>query len=431
MQVSVQQTSELKRKMKVQVPEDRIQSECAKRIDSLARKIKLDGFRPGKAPLGIIRKRYGKSVRTEVIGELIRSSLFDALQDHHLRPAGAPFIENTTDEAGKGLEYEASFEIYPEIRLNSYQELNIVRPVCELSEADIDKMVEKLRRQHRTWRTVERESAQNDRLTISFSGAVEEENFTGGTVDDFQLEIGARQMIPGFEDNLIGLTEGGEKTFTLTFPDDYNNAKFAGKMGEFKVHIKKIEEPVLPDVDAEFIKQYGIESRNAEEFRRSLKENLEREKNRAIQSRTKTAVMDALLEANALTLPEVLVYREIEQLKKQHSSQHGGSEAALSGEQLKHYEPTARRRVKLGLLLAEIVAQNKLEPDASRVRKAVEDLAQRFNSPEAVVDWYHSNPEQLRTIEQMVREDQAVALILENATVTDEPIELASLINPD
>ncbi|MGH8548639.1 MAG: trigger factor [Methylococcales bacterium] len=431
MQVSVEQTSELKRKLKVQVPEDTIQSECAKQIDSLARTIKLDGFRPGKIPIGIIRKRFGESVRNEVVGKLIRSSLFDALNDHHLRPAGVPFIENTVDEAGKGLEFEASFEVYPSIRLSPCKDLNIVRPVCEIAESDVDKMVEKLRLQRRKWQTVEREAIQNDKLALSFSVSVEEPGFARDPIDDFEIEIGSGRMIPGFEDNLLGLKAGSEKTFTLPYPEDYGDEQFAGKLAEFKVRVEKVEEFDLPEIDADFIRQFGIESGGLDEFRSSLKDHLENQKNRAIQARTKAAVMDAILMANAVTLPETLVDQEIEQLKKQHPPHHGGGETELSEEQLGYYEIQARRRVKLALVLAEIIAQHKLKADRDRVFKVLQDLAQSFNSPDSVVNWYYSNPDQLKPIEQLVLEDQVADLILAGAQVTDEPVDFASLTAVD
>jgi trigger factor len=427
MQVSVEQTSELKRTLKVQVPEDAIQSECAKRIDSLVKTIKLDGFRPGKVPVGLIRKRYGESVRSEVVGQLIRSSLFDALNDHQLRPAGVPLIENTMQEAGKGLEFEVSFEVYPSIRLAAFTDLQIVRPVCEVTGPDIDAMVEKVRLQHRQWQTVERKAVQNDKLTLSFTVTVEDGNFTRGPIDHFELEIGVARMIPGFEENVTGLGAGDEKTFSLNYPEDYGDENFAGKLAEFKVKVDKVEEGVIPEIDAEFIKKVGIESGEPEDFRNALKEHLEKQKNQAIQAKTKTAVMDALLEANTVTLPEVMVDQEIQELKKQHSQQHPGCETEPCDEHLAHYESQARRRVKLALLLGEVIAQNNLKADPDRVFKVVNDLARSFNSPDSVVNWYYSNPDQLKPIEQMVLEDQVVDLILAGAQVSNEPVDFASL----
>ncbi|MGH8559627.1 MAG: trigger factor [Methylococcales bacterium] len=431
MQVSVEQTSELKRKMKVQVPEEAIQSECAKRIDSLARKARIDGFRPGKVPVGVIRKRFGDSVRNEVIGELIRSSLLDAFKDYEIRPAGIPHIESTVDEAGKGLEFEASFEIYPNVQITSFKDLDIVRPVCEISESDIDAMIENLRRQRRTWRSVERKAIEKDKLTLSLASTIDGEILNGGVVDDYEIEIGAGQMIPGFEQNLIGLKSGSEKAFTLNFPEDYNNQKCAGKLVEFKVQVKKVEESVLPDFDHELIKQLGVESGDVDEFRRSLKETMEFEKNREIRSRTKAAVIDAMLKAHTVPLPEIMVDREIEELKKQHASQHAGCETEHGEYQRTYYESQARRRLKLGLLLSEIVNRNKLEADKARVRQTVESLAHGFNAPDEVVNWYYSNPDQLQPIENMVLEDQVVELILKGANVSNEPIEFASLTIPD
>lgn len=431
MQVSVEQTSELKRKMKVQVPEEAIQSECAKRIDTLARKAKIDGFRPGKVPVGVIRKRYGDSVRNEVVGELIRSSLLDAFKDYEIRPAGVPYIESTVDEAGRGLEFEASFEIYPNVQIGSFKDLNIVRPVCVISESDIDAMIEKLRHQRRTWVPKEREAIENDKLTLSLTSTIDGEILNGGAVDDYEIEIGARQMIPGFEQNLIGLKAGSEKTFALNFPEDYNNQKYAGKLAEFKVRVKKVEDTVAPDFDQELIKQLGVESGDAGEFRRSLKETMEFEKNREIRSRTKAAVIDAILKAHAVPLPEIMIDQEIEALKKQHASQHAGCETEHGEHQQSYYESQARRRVKLGLLLNEIVVRNKLEADKSRVRRMVESLAHTFKAPDEVVNWYYSNPKQLQPIENVALEDQIVELILESANVSDEPIEFGSLMIPD
>lgn len=425
MQVSVQQTSELKRKLKVQVPEETIQSECAKRIDSLARKAKIDGFRPGKIPLGVIRQRYGSSVRNEVVGELIRSSLLDALKDHEMRPVGTPYIESTLDEAGKGLEFEASFEIFPSVRVASFNALNIVLPVCEIAECDIDAMIETLRRQRRTWRPLEREAIKNDKLGFAFSVAINGEIPQDGEPGELEVEIGAGQMLPEFEQNLIGLKAGSEKTFTLNYPGDYPVEKRAGKHAVFKVQVKKVEEPELPRIDAEWIKQFGIESGDLDEFRRALKQEMELEKNRNIHSKTKAAVIDAMLNAHTLALPEILVDQEIERLKKQHAESKPGDQ------QNGYYESQARLQVKLGLLLSEIVARNRLTADKFRVRQTVETMAQSYNAPDEVVNWYYSDPDRLQQIEHMVLEDQVVELILKGANVSNEPIQFASLTTSD
>ncbi|MGH8476404.1 MAG: trigger factor [Methylococcales bacterium] len=427
MQVSVEQTSELKRKMKVQVPEETIQSECAKRIDSLARQANIKGFRPGKIPIGVIRKRFGVSVRNEVVSEMIRSSLFDAFKSHEIRPAGAPHIESTVNEAGKGLEFEASFEVYPHVEIQSFNKLNIVLPVCEITESDIDRMIENLRQQHRSWRVVERQAIGNDRLTVSYAVSVNGEVSSDCRIDDRAIEIGHNQMIAGFEQNLIGLRPGDEKVFMLSFPDDYYGKDYAGKPAEFKLKVHKVEEAVLADLDQEFFKQFGVASGETDEFRRSLRESIEFEKNKAIWFKTKQAVADALLEAHALAVPEVIVNQQIEELQKQHTASHPGCDSEHPGHRREDYESQARRFVKLALLFNEIANRHQIKADPSRVRKLVENLLQGSDAPDEVVKSYYANPERMKAIESLVLEDQVVEWILKQANVQIEPIDYVRL----
>jgi trigger factor len=428
MQVSVDETSELGRKIKVQVPEDEIQSKIAKRLQSLSQSARIDGFRPGKVPSSIIRKRYGEPVRKEVVGELIQSSLNDALQERELRPVGVPTIDKTSAESGQGLEFEATIEIYPNIELAPAAELEIVRPVCEINDVDIDASIVKLRGQRANWEEVERESDTGDRLTISFSGTVDNEDFTNGTVDDFQTEIGGGQMIEGFEDQLIGLKAGEDKAFDVTFPEGYRNEKLSGKSAEFNISVKKIEQPIIPEVDEEFVKNFGIETGDLDDFRRAVRANLEKERDRAIGGKTKIAVMAAMLENNPINLPRALIDQEVEQIKKQQASSAADTRQEPSEEQLDYFETEARRRVALGLLLIEIVDKNNVKVDGVRVRSAIEEMSQSYESPDSVVDWYYSNPKELEKIENMVLEEQVVDLIMEDAKVTDQPIDFSELV---
>jgi trigger factor len=428
MQVSVDETSELGRKIKVQVPEDEIQSKIAKRLQSLSQSARIDGFRPGKVPSSIIRKRYGEPVRKEVVGELIQSSLNDALQERELRPVGVPTIDKTSAESGQGLEFEATIEIYPNIELAPAAELEVVRPVCEIKDADIDAMIVKLRGQRANWEEVERKSHTGDRLTICFSGTVDGENFTNGTVDDFQTEIGGGQMIEGFEDQLIGMNAGEDKVFDVTFPEGYRNEKLSGKPAEFNISVKKIEQPIIPEVDEEFVKNFGIETGDLDDFRKAVKANLEKERDRAIGGKTRMAVMTAMLENNPINLPRALVDQEVEQIKKQQASSEEGPSQEASEEQLDYFETEARRRVALGLLLIEIVNQNNVKADGARVRSAIEEMAQSHESPDEVVDWYYSNPKELEKVENMVLEQQVVDLIMEEAKVTDQTIDFSELV---
>lgn len=297
MQVSVEKTSELSRKMTVSVSEDVVQEKMAERLKSLVREIKMDGFRPGKVPPHVVKKMYGDRIRSEVTGDLIQSTFYQALQDQDLKPAGYPHI-HPSDETN-GFQYTAVFEVYPEVSLQGIDQLEIERPVATVEETDVDAMVEKLRVQRKSWNAVERASETGDRITITFSGSAEGENFTNGKVEDYSVEIGSKQMIPGFEDNLTGLAVGANKTFTVTFPDDYGNAQLAGKPADFEVDVVKVEEPVLPEVDETFIKAYGIQEGTVEAFREDVRNTMERELEQALRGNLKNAVMDVLYEKNS------------------------------------------------------------------------------------------------------------------------------------
>ncbi|NOS73692.1 MAG: trigger factor, partial [Methyloglobulus sp.] len=312
MQVSVEKTSELSRKMTVSVPETVVQEKVAERLKTLARQVKIDGFRPGKVPQHVVNKMYGEKVRGEVAGDLIQSTYYDALRDQNLNPAGQPHIHDL-DET-EGFKYIAEFEVYPEISLAGIEGLAITQSLATVEESDVDAMIEKLQAQKKSWNEVERASQDKDRITIAFSGVSEGENFTDGTVQDFAVEIGAKQMIPGFEDNLTGLKKGESKTFSVTFPEEYNNAKLAGKPAEFTVEVIKVEEPGLPVVDEEFIKGYGTQDGLMATFRSDIKTNMERELAQALLGKLKNTVLEALYEKVQLKIPGILIEEEIQNL---------------------------------------------------------------------------------------------------------------------
>ena len=429
MQVSVETTSELMRKLTVQVPEEKIQSEISKRLQTLAQKVRLDGFRPGKVPGSVVKKRFSGPVRQEVLTDLIQSSLYDALHDNKLHPAGVPEIEKKNLD--KGLEFEATFEIYPQFELCSFSDLKITRPGCEVTDADIDSTIEKLREQKKQWTSVERAAQDGDQLTIIFSGSVNGENFTDGTVNDFKVTLGSSRMIPGFEDQLVNMEVGDNKTFTADFPADYGNEKLAGNVAEFSVKVNNIEESSPAVVDAEFVKAFGVESGEVSELRDALKSNMEVEVGNTIRAKAKEAVMEELLNRNNLTLPQVMVDQEIERMRKSAGSE-GGAKPGVLGESDRPdvIEQGARRRVTLGLLMAEIIKTHNLSADPDKVRKAITELSQSYQAPEEVVNWYYSNDEQLRNVENMVLEEQVVDVVLAAATINEEKADFESLVNP-
>jgi trigger factor len=429
MQVSVEKTSELSRKMTVCVPEAVVQEKMATRLKSLAREVKVDGFRPGKVPQHVVNKMFGDKVRSEVSGDLISSTFYDALQDQALKPAGRPYIQEL-DEA-EGFKYTAVFEVYPEISLTGLEQLEVVRPVATVSDADVDDMIEKLRSQKQSWRLIDRATQKNDRVTISFSGISEGENFTDGKVKEFAVVCGENKMIPGFEDNLVGLAAGDNKAFSITFPEDYGIVKLAGKAAEFDVEVIKVEEPVLPEIDDAFVKAYGIDDGSTESFRDDVKNNMENELERVLQGKLKNAVMDALYERIQLTVPKTLVDEEVGNLMKPYLETAKRQKMKLEESQLPRdvFEEQARRRVALGLILGEIIQKNAIKLDGNKVRSTIEDMARSYERPEDVVAWYYADEKRLNDVQQMVLEDQTIEWLVTQAKVSDETISFSDAMD--
>ncbi len=429
MQVSVEKTSELSRTMTVCIPEAVVQKKMADRLKSLAREIKIDGFRPGKVPQEVVKKMYGERVRGEIAGDLIKDTYYDALEGQDLKPAGHPHIQ-PLDEID-GFKYTAVFEVYPEISLKGIDELEIVRPLSSVSDADVDGMIEKLRVQKQTWRVVDRPAQNSDNVTISFSGTSEGENFTDGKLEDFKVICGQKKMISGFEDNLLGLTAGTHKTFILNFPEDYGNEKLAGKAAEFEVDVVEVEEPVLAEIDEAFIKAYGIEDGLIGSFRADVKNNMQRELDQALRSKLKSSVMDALYGKVKLTVPNTLIDVEMESLMKPYIETAKRQKMKLEDLKLPRdsFEDQAKRRVALGLILGEVIQKESIKLDNDKVRSTIEDMAKSYERPEDVVAWYYSDESRLNEVQQMVLEDQVVEWLVTQAKVSDETVNFNDVMD--
>ncbi len=432
MQVSVESTSELSRKMTVQVPEEKIQEQVSKRLKSMAGKIKLDGFRPGKAPQSLIQKRYGQGVREEVLEELTKSSYYEAIKEEKLKPVSGPLITHEVTSEGQGLKYVADFEVLPEFVLYPLELMEIDRYVSSVTDEDLDVMLQRLRDQRKTWQATGNPAALEDRVVINFEGQANGENFTNGKVEKFPVVLGSNQLIQGFEQELVGTLVGSQKTFSLEFPSDYSVEKLAGSIGEFSVEVVSVEESVLPELDTEFAKAFGIESGEIEEFKKEIRTSMEREMKRALNGKIKDSVMEELLRKNdSLSLPTILVNEELKSLinsykgEAQRQNQPFDENIARS-----HFDPLGRRRVALGLLLNRIIEANQVSVDNGRVRTAIEDLALSYENPEEVVNWYYSNRDQLSQVQNMVVEDQVVDLILEKAKCTERKIDFKDLMQP-
>ena len=429
MQVSVESTSALERRLTIGVPAERIESEVTKRLQQTARRAKVPGFRPGKVPMSVIRQRYEDSARQEALGDLIQSSFYEAIVAEKLNPAGAPSVEPKVFEKGKDLEYVATFEIYPEIQVAGFEGITVERPQAEVSEADVDNMLDILRKQNTRFEAVERAAENGDQLNIDFVGKIEGEAFAGGSAKGTALVLGSGRMIPGFEDALVGAKAGEERVITPTFPEDYQNLELAGKTAEFTVTVNAVAAPVLPELNEQFFALFGASEGGLEGFRAEVRKNMERELRQAIKSKVKNQVMEGLLAANPVELPKALVANEVQRLRVQAVQQFGGN---IKPEQLpaELFEEQAKRRVSLGLILAEVVKQAELKPDDARVRELIEEMASAYQEPEQVVAWYYKNEQQLGEVRSVVLEEQVVDTVLQKAKVTDKPVSYEEAVKP-
>jgi trigger factor len=422
MQVSVETTSGLGRRMTVQIPAEQIDQQVQSKLQQLARSVRLDGFRPGKVPLSVVKKRYESQVRSETAGELIASSYEQALQQQNLRPAGEPDIEQTRNQPGQALEYVVTFEVYPDVEPPEIADLTIERPVAEVTSADVDNMLEKLRKQRVTWTKVERPSADGDRLEIDFKGTIDGQSFSGNSASNVPLELGSGAMIPGFEQQLTGSSAGDRKTIEVTFPEDYASKEVAGKTAQFDVSVNAVAEAVLPELDDAFAKTFGVGDGGLDKLREEVRRNMARELDAAVKSRVKQQVFESLLAQADIDVPAALIDQEVEALIKKEG------DAADAGADRSRYEQEARRRICLGLLIAELIKRHQLQVDPQRVRETIETLAQSYEKPEEVVQWYYSNQDMLAGIQTLVMEDTVVEWIAGHAKTEDKAYTFEELM---
>lgn len=419
MQVSVERQEGLERTLKVEIPNDRIEGAVEERLNRLQKQVRLDGFRPGKVPMRVVRTRYGGQVRQEVVGELIQSTLQEAVTQVEMQPAGSPRIDSADEQPEEGgMAYTATFEVYPEVELGEIADLEVEKPVAEVTEADVDGMIETLQKQRQEFEEVDRPAGQGDRVVIDFVGRIDGEAFEGGSGEDTPVDLGAGRMIDGFEEQLEGIRPGEERDLDVTFPEEYGASELAGRTATFSVTCKSVQAGRLPDVDEEFARQFGIESGSIDELRDGLRRNMERELKQALDAQVKRQVMDALVQRHPIDVPDALVQEEIGRLREQMKQRLGGQ---MSDEQLTDdlFRDEALRRVRLGLLLSELVHRNGIQADDEAVREKVEEMASAYDDPQQVVQHYYENQQMLQGVQAMVVEDRVVDWILERANVTE------------
>jgi len=430
MQVSVETLNDLERRVTVQVPAERVTQAMQDRLVAMSRRVKVDGFRPGKVPLKIVKRMYGDQVLYETVSELMQNSLHDALVQEKLNPLGSPSIEPKPVEEGQDLEYSATFEVMPEFELSGFESIQVERPVAEVTEQDVDHMIDKLRRQRAIWNAVDRPVRDNDRIRFDFEGKIDGQDFAGNKGENTQIVLGEKSLLPDFEARLIGLTAGAEVDFDLTFPEDYQAQEVAGKTAHFQVKLHEIEEAHLPEVDDAFAEAFEVKEGGIAALRQSLRETMERELRDGIQVAIKRQVMQGLLDQNTVPLPRALIGAEIEHLASQLRFPPSNNNEKIQQLKAQLFETEARRRVALGLLISKLAASQGIQADEQRVRARLDAIAATYEEPAEVLRYYQQTPKALDNVNALVLEDQIVDWVLERAQVSDRVSTFAEIMTP-
>jgi len=430
MQTNQEIPSALERRIDMSVPMAEIDKEVESRLKRMARTVKMPGFRPGKVPMKIVAQTYGAQARSEAIGAAVEKVFGETVREQNLRVAGYPRIEPKDVAGSDALEFSAVFEVYPEVVPGDLSEQQIERPVLSVGDAEVDKTIDVLRKQRTTFQIAERAAAEGDRVVIDFAGRKDGELFDGGQASDFPFVIGAGSMLKDFEAAVTGLKAGESKTFDMTFPEDYHAKHLAGQTVQFEVTVKAVEAPVLPEVDADFAKALGVADGDVAKLREEVKGNLEREVKRRIQAKVKEQVMDALLAVTPIEVPKALVEAESRQLadNARRDLEMRGMKSQDIPVEPAWFAEQAVRRVKLGLIMAELVKGQELHAKPEQIRALVEEMAQSYEDPSELVRWYYAQPERLAQAEAVVIEDNVVGWVVDKAKATDKPVAFDELM---
>ena len=433
MQVSVEITQGLERRLTISVPAETVDVEVKNRLRQVSKTQRIDGFRPGKVPPSVIQKRYGKSVRQEVAGEIMQRNFVDAIIAEKINPAGRPSFVAKSNEDGQPLEFEATFEIYPEVELKDLEKIAVERPDVEVNDSDLDEMFVTLQKQHQTWKENKRVTKKGDKLTLDFNGRVDGEDFEGGKAEGFELELGAGRMIPGFEKEITGMKAGEEKTIKVTIPEDYHAENLKGKEAEFDIVVHKTEGSVLPDVDEEFAKLFGVEEGGVDALRAEVSKNMTRELTQAVKGKVKEQVIEGLLAGHEVGLPSALVAQEVDVLRQQAMQRFQGQMDPKNLPELpsEMFTEQAERRVKIGLLLGEVIKVNEIKVDNAKVDELIATAASAYEDPKEVIEYYANNKELMQQMQNVALEEQAVEFLVEKADVSSKKASFKDIMNPE
>ena len=429
MQVSVETTQGLGRRLTITIAADSIESAVKKELVDVAKKVRIDGFRKGKVPMHIVAQRYGASVRQDVLGDMMSRNFVDAIIKEKINPAGAPNYVPGEYKEGQDFTYAVEFEVYPEVELKDLEAIEVEKPVVEVTDADVDTMLDTLRKQQATWKDKDGAADAEDRVTIDFTGSVDGEEFEGGKATDFVLAMGQGRMIPGFEEGVKGHKAGEEFTIDVNFPEDYHAENLKGKAAKFVINLKKVEERELPELTEDFIKRFGVEDGSVAGLRTEVRKNMDRELKGAVRNRIKSQAIDGLVKANEIEIPAALIDGEIDVLRRQAAQRFGGNQKQAMELPRELFEEQAKRRVVVGLLLGEVIRSNELKADDARVNALIEEMASAYEDPTEVIEFYSKNNELMDNMRNVALEEQAVEAILEKAKVSEKATTFSELMN--
>lgn len=431
MQVSVETTSGLERRLTVGIPAAQVDQEVNKRLQQASKTVRINGFRQGKVPMSVVKKRFGAGVRQEVLGDAINRSYYEAVTQEKLRPAGQPNIEPKQMAAGSDIEFVATIEVYPDVELKGVDGIAVEKLSAEITDSDVEEMIDTLRKSQAKWSDAEKVAADGDQLVIDYAGTKDGEAFDGGTAESQNLVLGSGQMIEGFESGLVGAKADDERVLKLTFPEDYQAEELQGAAVEFAVTVKAVQVQELPEINDEFFKIFGVSEGGEEQFRKEVRENMENEKEKAAKNSLKTQIFDALVSANEFEIPNALVATEVNALRNQMAQQYGQLSEKLDLSTIfpdAMFEEQAKKRTHLGLLVSEVVTKESLKADKDRVKAMIEGLAATYEDPQSVVNYYFGNEQLLAGVEAAVLEEQVVERLVESAAVTEKTVPYKELI---
>ncbi|MCG7540548.1 trigger factor [Pseudoalteromonas sp. OF7H-1] len=430
MQVSVETTQGLERRLTITVPAENVETEVKKRLQQLSRTQRIDGFRPGKVPVSIITKRYGAAVRQEVAGDLMQRNYIEAIIAEKINPAGAPSFAPKSLEAGKDLEFDATFEVYPEVELKDLDKIAVEKPAVSVTDEDLVNMLETLRKQHASWTESDAAAGEKDRVTVDFVGTIDGEEFEGGKAEDFPLELGQGRMIPGFEDGIVGKKAGEEVVSDVTFPEEYHAENLKGKAAQFTITVKKVEVQELPELTDEFATKFGVAEGGVDALKEEVKKNMERELNQAVKANVKDQAIKGLLETNEVEVPKALIDQEIDALRQQAAQRFGGNAQNMPELPAELFHEQAVTRVKTGLLLGEVIKANDIKVDEDKVAELIDTVASAYEDPSEVVAYYKANDQLMQQMRNVAMEELAVEAVLAAASVSDVEKSFDDIMNP-